>query len=286
MPPISPEPIKTVHDQAKLRPYSFTAKKRVMTMTIVGILVIAFVAFVALALLSTNSTPDQKLYGFKTGVLEPVVKATKLSDASKLRYTSELLDKRVAELLTLYSDNSTSTEETSGKLAELTKEHTSDSVWIIQQSSSLSAQEKIQALAEITNSTRAFETLADNTEEFSSIKDSSEEIQNISQDGLGQEVANFASTSDATTLATFVGEQIAAVGEEIKTVAPSSRAQKLALTRIDDAGEAISDSNFLDAINFLLRARQAIAVDTYLYAAERGEGAAETYDPGEVPEGS
>ena len=157
---------------------------------------------------------------------------------------------------------------------------------MIENSNALSPQEKILALAAITNTTRAFETLTDNWEEFDSIKDYSSDIQNIGQDSLKVQVAQFASTSDTTAVSTFIGEQISAVGEDLKTVAPNSRAQLLALNRLDDAGEYITDAKFGDAIYALLRARQAIAVDHYLYANERGEGDKETYEPSDIPEGS
>jgi hypothetical protein len=286
MPPTSNEPQKTVHDQSKLQPFAFKPKKKVIIITIIGILAIAIVAFISLALVANNSTPDQKLYGFKTSVVEKVIHATKLSDSSKLEYTTTLLENRVAELLVLYYDQSTSSPETLDRIASLTQQHTGDSVWMIENSNSLSPQEKILALASITNTTRAFETLTDDWEEFAPIKDYSSDIQNIGQDSLKVQVEQFASSSDTTAVSTFIGEQISIVGEEIKTVAPSSRAEQLALTRVNDAGEYITEARFGDAIYALMRARQAIAVDRYLYANERGEDASETYDPGEIPEGS
>ncbi|MES2749292.1 MAG: hypothetical protein V4606_02785 [Patescibacteria group bacterium] len=288
MPPLSNsnEPPQTVHDQTKLKPYSFNSNKKYLGLGLLGVVTALILGGVTLAVLSEKSTPEQKLYGFKTNVVEPFIRSTKLSDDSKLEYTSSLLQKRVAELLTLYSDQSTTTPQTLDRLASLTQQHTADSVWIIQNTNSLSAQEKINSLASITNTTRAFETLTDDWEEFDSIKDYSGDIQNLSQDSLQSEIEKFASTTDSAIVSAFIGEQINLVGEEIKTVAQNSRAQRLALTRIDDAGESISDGKFAEAINFIMRARQAIAVDSYLFASERGEGASETYDPGVIPEGS
>lgn len=285
-PEIDKGPKETVHDQRKLKPYSFTTNKKTFGLSILGILALVLAIFIILAFVADSSTPDEKLYDFKTKVVEPVVTATKLSDGSKLAYTSTLLQKRVAELLVLYSDQSTTSPQTLDRLAQLTQKHTNDSVEIIKNTTSLSVQEKINALSLITNTTRAFETLADDWEEFDSIKNYSDDMQNLSQDTLRSEVEKFASTSDASTVTAFIGEQLNLVGEEIKTVAENSRAQKLALTRINDAGESITDGKFAEALSYILRARQAIAVDTYLYASERGEGASETYDPGEVPEGS
>ena len=279
-------PKETVHDQRKLKPYSFSPNKKNLGFSVLGILALVLSLFFVLAYVADTSTPDEKLYEFKTSVVEPVIGATKLSDNSKLSYTSSLLQKRVAELLVLYSDQSTTSPETLDKLASLTKQHTDESVWIIQNTNSLTVQEKISALANISNVTRAFETLTDDWEEFDSIKDYSGNIQNVSQDSLKSEIEKFASTSEIEVVTAFIGEQINLVGEEIKTITQNSRAQKLALTRIDDAGESITEGKLADGLNFILRARQAIAVDTFLYASERGEGASETYDPGEVPEGS
>lgn len=253
---------------------------------IIGVIIIAAITALILSdRLTTKTLPGESLYDFKTNIVEKVIRATKLSDSSKLDYTTSLLEKRVAELLVLYSDQSTSTPETLDRLASLTQQHSSDSVWMIENSSSLSPQEKILALVSITNTTRAFETLTDDWEEFDSIKDYSSDIQNQGQDSLKNITQTFASTSDPSTVSAFVGEQISLVGEEIKTVAENSRAQKLALTRIDDAGEYISEAKFGDAIYSLLRARQAIAVDQYLYATER-EGAGEVVNTDEIPEGS
>jgi hypothetical protein len=287
MPPTTPEPTHTtVHDQSKLKPSSFNPKKSVILLVIIGIILIALVAFISLAIIASDSTPDQKLYNFKTNYVEKVIRATKLSESSKLEYTNTLLEKRVAELLTLYSDNSTSTPETLDRLASLTQQHTGDSVWMIQNSDALTSQEKMTRLALITNTTRAFESLANDTEEFDSISDYSGDIQNISQDGLKAEVEEFASTTDPGLVSAFTGEQITALGEEIKTVAPNSRAQRLALSRIDEAGESITDAKFSDAIYALFRGRQAIAVDRYLYASERGEGNTDAPDLENIPEGS
>lgn len=286
MPPTPPTTPQTVHDQSKLKPFSFKPKKKILITTLMGILAIALVAFISVAIVANKTTPDQKLYNFKTTVVEPVIRATKLSDSSKLEYTTTLLEKRVAELLVLYSDQGTSSEQTLDHLASLTQQHTGDSVWMIGNTNSLTPQEKILTLLAITNTTRAFETLTDDWAEFASIKDYSSDIQTIGQDSLKNEIEKFASTSDATLVSVFTGEQITKVGEEIKTVTPNSRAQKIALGRLEEAGEYIPQAKFADAIYALMRARQAIAVDKYLYANERGEDTADTYDPGIVPEGS
>ena len=177
-------PRETVHDQRRLKPYAFTPSKKTLGISILGILALGLLLFVTVAFIAEKSTPEQKLYSFKTNVVEPVVRSTKLSDTSKLAYTSSLLQKRVAELLVLYSDQSTTSPQTLDRLANLTQQHTQDSVTTIQESTSLSAAEKISALATITNSTRAFETLADDWAEFTSIKDYSSDIQNLSQDSL------------------------------------------------------------------------------------------------------
>ncbi len=290
MPEIKPESDQTsretVHDHSTLKPFSLSNHKKTLGVSILSVFALGLLLFMTVAFMAEKSTPDQKLYTFKTKVVEPVIRSTKLSDDSKLAYTASLLQKRVAELLVLYSDQSTSSPETLNRIASLTQQHTGDSVWIIQNTNSLSAEEKISALSAISNTTRAFETLTDDWEEFDSIKDSSGDIQNLSQDSLKSEVDIFASTSDATTVSAFISEQLNLVGEEIKSVAPNSRAERLALTRINDAGESITDGKFAEGLNSILRARQAIAVDTYLFASERGEGMNGTYDPGVIPEGS
>jgi hypothetical protein len=286
MPPTTPETeVRTVHDQSKLQPRRVLPKKKTILLVALGVLMLAVSCFAAVAFIAKDTTPDQKLYEFKTSFVEKVIKATKLSDDSKLEYTNSLLEKRISELLTLFNDQSTSTPETLDRIASLTQQHTGDSVWMIENSNSLSPQEKILALASISNTTRAFESLTDESAEFESIADYSSDIQNISQDGLRNEIKKFASSSDPTVVSTFIGEQITIVGEELKTVAQNSRAEQLARTRIADAGEYISDTKLSDALYSLFRARQAIAIDRYLYASERGEGVTDTPN-NEVPEGS
>jgi predicted YcjX-like family ATPase len=290
MPPTTPEPkvteVTTVHDQTKLHPAKFRVNKKIIGPALMGLVILATGSFAVLVYITNNITPDERLYEFKTTVVEKIIKATKLSADSKLEYTNSLLEKRVAELLALANDQSTSTPETLDRLASLTQQHVGDSVWMIENTNSLSSQEKILALAAITNTTRAFESLTDESDEFESITDYSSDIQDLSQDGLRAEIKKFASSSDTTIISAFIGEQITTIGEEIKTVAPNSRAELLARARIENAGEYIASAEFADAIYALFRARQAIAIDQYLYAAERGEGITETPATDTIPEGS
>ncbi len=267
---------------------AFSKKSKGSLYKIIGGAVLALIVILfTVGYLANSSVPGDRLYSFKTNVLQKFFSTAQITDKGSLSYNVTLLESRLTELQALHDDTDSSTPETLTALADLMKTHTTDSVTILKENTAMSFEEKITSLLSISNTNLAAETLADDFEEFEPIVANLDEISVISKDALKETIDQFASDpQNEEAIQTYIGEQITKIGDEINNVAPNSDAQKRAITRITYAGEEIADKKFANALLFLIQGRQGIAIDSYLYAAEKESDSSPAYDPGEIPEGS
>jgi len=134
--------------------------------------------------------------------------------------------------------------------------------------------------------TKASETLAETSEELSPITQSLEEIRRNTNASLELAVVEYASSTSPEEAAEYIIAEIEQIAAKLDAIAPGSDAARLTTARVNDANEAIADGNIADAILFILRAEEAIAVDEYLFASERGDVKGVPTETQPIPEGN
>lgn len=269
----------------KAAPRRFITGKRV-AITVGVLLVLGITSFIVLTNRAKDSLPGDSLYNFKTNISEELIARTKLTSTGKANYAVSRLEKRVRELQLLAADNATSSDDALNRIATLSQAHADTVTKYIIEDQSVSLEQKIDSLAGFAGITRAQETIIDDTVEFTPITETISRVESTANDALRSSIDTFASSSDPVTVAAYLEKQIAEVSNILPTVANGSRAQRLATRRINDATEAIADGALGEGIYYILKAKEAIAVDGYLYAAERGFVDGISEEAGPIPEGS
>ena len=286
------EPSEQQHSRDELRVASkalaipMNAAKQRVVLAVGALLLGVVLTLATLFFLSQDSLPGQRLYGFKTGVAEEAVAFTKRDAAAKNEYAVSRIERRLSELKALAVDDGTSTPEALATVAALTDAHAALVLGTLESSASLSPEQKIDTLSTLSNVTRAQETLVDSAEELTPIRDATSGLEHTAAQALSASVENVASSSAPDAVRAYLGSQLSIVSGDISKVANGSRAQNITIQRISDANEAIADGNMTDALTYILRARQAIAVDSYLFEAERGPVDGQPVEVMEIPEGS
>jgi len=260
-----------------------TTQKQLLVPVLAGILILIII--IGIGYQSLNSQPGTKFYPIKVNIVEPTLRFTKLTSDDRSSYDINRMKARLDELKTLARDNATATPETLSTMSNLIDSYTDDALEAVN-SASLSSENRINILGELTNISQAQETLARTFPEFETMRDSLETSQGKVTDTLESTIVTFASTSPIEDVNAFLARQIQEVGTAIAELAQGSSAQKQAIARINNANEDIIDGHFANAIIWIMRAKQAITVDGYLWDSERGPVDGEPITPTEIPEGS
>ncbi len=260
--------------------------KKIIIGVIGTLLTAGILILLTLSYLSQKSIPGQTLYGFKTNVAEKVILTTKLSTHSRVSYDTSLFEKRLQELAIIANDHSTTSPELIAQIATLTQQHAQDAISTLEKNQTLDGETRITLLATIDTAARAIETLSDSFIELENINDAAGTTEDAINLTLNSSIDTFVTNNATDTIQSFIAANIADVGTHLSEVAPGSRAQNLVARRISDANEAIVDSKYADAITAIIRARQAIAVDGYLFDSERGPVDGVELEAGPVPEGN
>ncbi len=263
-----------------------SATKQRAVLALSALLLGVVLTLASLFFLSQNSLPGQRLYRFKTDVAEEAIALTKRSAVAKNEYAVSRIERRLSELKALAIDDSTTTPDVLTTVATLTDTHAQLVLGTLTSSDTLSPEQKIDTLSTLSNVTRAQETLVDSAEELTPIHEATSELEQAAAQALSANIENFASTSAPEAVRTYIGNQLSIVSTDISKVANGSRAQNLTIQRISDANESIVDGNMTDALTYILKARQAIAVDAYLFEAERGPVDGQPVEVMKIPEGS
>lgn len=261
-------------------------KVKIAVLSLTSIVVIVLIGFVILAKLAGPSLPGESLYSFKTNVAEKIIRSTKLSTAARVEYDNTLLEQRLQELVTIASDKASTSPELIASVASLANIHASDAVAALDANPSLRSEDRITYLANLNTIARAGEMLSDSTPELDTISDSLGDTEVILNDALKTAITGFISNNATDTVQSYIATNITTVSEHIGDVAPGSRAQQLAVRRISETKEAITDNKFSEALTAIIRAQQAISTDGYLFDSERGPVDGVAIEAGPIPEGN
>lgn len=249
-----------------------------------GVAVVLLLVVLGIFFASKASAPGTTLYPVKVYVAEKAIVLTKITTNARVTYETRRLEERLEELKALGTDSASSTPETLAFVSSLMEQHTSDAVSALAGTTANAKQ--LELLLKLVILTNAGDEVADTSEEFLSMRDSMGNARDTANDSLRTSIETFASTSPEQEVKELIGAQIEAVGNDIEKVAPGSTAQRLAVLRVNDALEAITDGNIADALRYILKAREVIAVDQYLWDGERGPVDGAPLPPAEIPEGN
>lgn len=232
-----------------------------------------------------NQLPGDRFYSLKTAT-EKIFGGIQLTNTGRIEHSISLLESRLNELNRYALGISTSTPEQLSKIAEQSDATTKDALNIIAADKSLDATLRISLLAKIDSVVRAQVTLGDSIKTFSPITDNVATNEKRANEALRTAITDFVSQNATDTIEQFIRDKITSIGQNIKAIAPGSSAAKTVSDRINDTREALVDHNYKDAIIAIIRAEQAIAIDGYLWNAERGPVEGVPVDNGPIPEGN
>jgi len=250
---------------------------------LLGILALVVLLIIFLAV-SLRALPGDSLYGVKTRVVEPTIRIFYLTPKMQADHSIGVLERRLRELESISKDQATTTSETLGNFAWLVQSEVRRANDALASTGSLSGKDALNIHLGILSAADAHQTLARASEEFASIEDTIGEARGDAYRAFETKARDFASTTPDEA-GSYLSEQLTALEGELSTVAQGSTAQNRALDRLEDAQDAIMANELGDAIVFILRARQAIAVDQYLFDSERGPQSGDAPIPAPTTEG-
>jgi hypothetical protein len=263
-----------------------TSKRKLIYIAATVLLLSTVGGFFAAKQLSEASLPGQSLYPLKTKVLEELTTQTKMGTANKISYEMNRLEKRLEELTTLATDTGTSSPETLSQFIELVSKQTETVTSYLSDESSLTVTEKIDSLTKLSTISRGLEITTDNSTEFASINEQVGNIEKSSDEKLKAGIQQFIQSSDTETVGSYIEKQITYVSEHVPSLASGSDAQKNVFLRVTNTQEAIATGDLTEATLSIIKAKQAIDIDTYLWDSERGPKDGVLPEPSPMPEGS
>lgn len=222
-----------------------------------------------IAFLSSRTLPGDAFYTTKTEFMEPMIGATKFSSSQKAHYNVSLLERRLHELQLLRTDTATTTPEALSAVASLVQDevkNTEESLSVMRRDT---PERTLDILLDMLTVTDAHSTLSRTVPEFEPLEETLEDARGRAFDLLKETTHAFASSSP-TSAASRLGDEIRTLETELPDVADGSQAKVRALQHLDNARDTIAAGDIGDALFFIFRARQAIAVDGYLFDSERG----------------
>ncbi len=246
---------------------------------------IILVGFFALLRIAYNQVPGDSLYGLKTAT-EHLFGGIKLTNGSKADYNITLLESRLNELNRYALNISSSTPEKLTQIATQSDTHTKDTLNILAGDKSIDGETRITTLAKLDGVIRAQETLSDSVKEFAPITETIATNEKRVNDALKTAITDFVSQNATDTIESLIANRITDITSHISSIAPGSSAAKTVLDRVNDTNEAVTDHKYAEAILAIIRASQAIAIDGYLWNAERGPVSGVPVDNGPIPEGN
>lgn len=249
------------------------------------IVIVLVIAGVGLVRSVHNQLPGDRFYNLKIAT-ERIFGGIQLTNTGKVEHNISLLESRLNELNRYALGISTSTPDQLAKIAEQSDTTTRDVLNLIAGDKGMDAATRISLLTRVDSVIRAEETLGDSIKTFSPITENISNNETRANDALRTAVTDFVSENATNTIEEFISGKITTIGQGITSIAPGSSAAKTVTDRIYDIKEALTDHNYKDAIIAIIRAEQAIAIDGYLWNAERGPVEGVPVDNGPIPEGN
>jgi hypothetical protein len=209
-----------------------------------------------------------------------------LTSTGRVEHNIKLLESRLNELNRYALGVGSSSPEQLTQIAEQSDNYTKDALNLIASDSALDSPTRINVLARIDSVVRAEETLGDSIKDFSPISETIANNEKRVNDALRTAIGDFVTQNATDTIEKFIAEKISSLGASIPLIAPGSSAAKAVAMRISETNDALMDHDYKDAIIAIIRAEQSIAIDGYLWNAERGPVDGVPVDNGPIPEGN
>jgi len=263
--------------------YPFTTTHVLIAAVGIAVLCVLFALIVSFSL---TSLPGDALYGVKTGIAERAISLTKVSDTARLSYDIARMETRLHELQMLAEDSRTIKPDALSSVASLIDGHSKVATTRIDVSD-MTLEERIDTLLRLATVIKAQETLAEQTDELKMLSDDVDGAKETADDALRKAVDAFARTENVDEFRAYVGTQIEAVALGLTSVAPGSDAARFATARAERALESLlAVGDLATALQDILRAREALSVDAYLWGSERGETGTPPVTDTPIPEGN
>lgn len=241
------------------------------------------VAIVALAIFSIWSTPESVLFPVKTRVIEPAVGLFHFTSSGRAAYNTTLLERRFSELQDLRFDSATTSPETLDAVSSLIARESEHALASLD-TASLSYEVSLDRRLELLSIVDAHDTLAGAEPEFDPIKDAASAAREATLRSLRSTAEQFASSTPDAAM-DYLARELGALPEAVAGLADGSDAERRALSRLEEAQDAIASGDLGDAIVSVLRVRQEIVVDSLLWESQRGPQG-DVPDAGPIPEGN
>jgi hypothetical protein len=258
--------------------------KKLLMFTGALIVLVAILLF-ALLRISYNQVPGDSLYGLKTAT-EHLFGGIQVTSTGKADYNITLLESRLNELNRYALHISSSTPDKLNQIATESDTHTKDVLNILAGDKSIDGETRITTLAKLDGVIRAQETLSDSVKAFTPITETIATNEKRVNDALKTAIADFVTQNATDTIEHLIANHITDISTHISSIAPGSSAAKTVADRVTDTKEAITDHKYTEAILAIIRADQAIAIDGYLWNAERGPVPGVPVDNGPIPVGN
>jgi hypothetical protein len=266
--------------------YSSRTNIRFYILILAGILTVLLVLVGVGAYVAMQSLPGSKLYSVRTAYVEPFFSKLRFTDSMRASYGVSLLENRLNEMVTLSEDTATTTEVVAYNMTLSAATESQRVISEVESSTSLSPEEKITLLSRAFTITNSMETLAGTVPEFQSVEDALTDVRRDVSTSLRTSIGTFASSSSPENVVAYTNSLLTEVSNEMKFVTHGSTAERQSNARLSDARDAIVDGDMGDAMWSLIRAKEAITRDKFLFASEHGSDSIPEPVLGEAPAGS